>query len=144
MTADAPSRLARAARSLRWRLLAATVAGLALAMALAGWVLGGLFRDHVQRQFEAALTQQLDQLTAFMTALFPSLVTSSVNALNAVGADDAMAFVKIGASLANSASPPTPGYQNLGTSGPGQSQGYPGGALPFYLPAKGTTTVTTA
>lgn len=92
----------------------------------------------------AFLNSQLDQLTAFMTALFPSLVTSSVNALNAVGADDAMAFVKIGASLANSASPPTPAYQNLGTAGPGQSQGYPGGATPFYLPPKGTTTVTTA
>lgn len=55
---------AHAPRSLRWRLLAATVAGLGLALALAWWGLGGLFRDHVQRQFEASLTQQLDQLTA--------------------------------------------------------------------------------
>ncbi len=50
--------------SLRWRLLAATLAGLALALALAWWTLAGLFREHVQRQFEAALAQQLDQLTA--------------------------------------------------------------------------------
>ncbi len=53
-----------AVRSLRWRLLAATLAGLALALALAWWALAGLFRDHVQRQFEATLGQQLDQLTA--------------------------------------------------------------------------------
>ena len=32
-------------------------------MVLAGLVLSGLFREHVQRQFELALTQQLDQLT---------------------------------------------------------------------------------
>lgn len=51
-------------RSLRWRLLAATLAGLGLALALAWWTLAGLFREHVQRQFEANLTQQLDQLTA--------------------------------------------------------------------------------
>lgn len=66
MTADSPAAGTPlpAPRSLRWRLLAATVAGLGLALALAWWGLGGLFRDHVQRQFEAALTQQLDQLTA--------------------------------------------------------------------------------
>jgi signal transduction histidine kinase len=50
--------------SLRWRLLAATLAALALALVLAGWVLSGLFREHVMRQFEMALTLQLDQLTA--------------------------------------------------------------------------------
>lgn len=55
---------ALAPRSLRWRLLAATLAGLALALALAWWTLAGLFREHVQRQFEAQLAQQLDQLTA--------------------------------------------------------------------------------
>ncbi|MEZ5707479.1 MAG: ATP-binding protein, partial [Burkholderiaceae bacterium] len=52
------------AGSLRWRLLAATLVALALALMLAGWVLGGLFREHVMRQFETALTLQLDQLTA--------------------------------------------------------------------------------
>ena len=50
--------------SLRVRLLLGTLVALALALALAGVVLGGLFRDHVMRQFEATLTQQLDQLTA--------------------------------------------------------------------------------
>lgn len=50
--------------SLRVRLLLGTLAALALALLLAGVVLGGLFRDHVMRQFETTLTQQLDQLTA--------------------------------------------------------------------------------
>jgi signal transduction histidine kinase len=50
--------------SLRFRLLAATLLGLSLAMVLAGVVLNGLFHDHVMRQFEKGLTQQLDQLTA--------------------------------------------------------------------------------
>jgi signal transduction histidine kinase len=52
------------ARSLRWRLLAATLAALTLALVVAGVMLSGLFREHVMRQFEATLTQQLDQLTA--------------------------------------------------------------------------------
>jgi len=52
------------AASLRFRLLAATLVALALALLLAGVLLSGLFRDHVMRQFETALTQQLDQLTA--------------------------------------------------------------------------------
>ena len=51
-------------RSLRFRLLAVTVAGLTVAVVLAGLVLSGLFREHVQRQFEAALLLQLDQVTA--------------------------------------------------------------------------------
>ncbi|MDO8906211.1 MAG: sensor histidine kinase [Hydrogenophaga sp.] len=51
-------------RSLRFRLLAATLVALALALLLAGWALAGLFRQHVMRQFETSLTQQLDQLTA--------------------------------------------------------------------------------
>ena len=59
----APSRM-RWVRSLRVRLLLATLAGLAVAMVLAGLVLSGLFREDVQRQFELTLTQQLDQLTA--------------------------------------------------------------------------------
>ena len=51
-------------RSLRFRLLAVTVAGVTVAVVLAGFVLSELFREHVQRQFEAALVQQLDQVTA--------------------------------------------------------------------------------
>ena len=51
-------------RSLRLRLLTITLVGVAVAMVLAGLVLSGLFRDHVQRQFELSVRQQLDQVTA--------------------------------------------------------------------------------
>ncbi|HMZ02665.1 MAG TPA: ATP-binding protein, partial [Burkholderiaceae bacterium] len=51
-------------RSLRWRLLLATLAAGLLALALAGVLLAGLFRDQVMRQFGLALTAQLDQVTA--------------------------------------------------------------------------------
>lgn len=50
--------------SLRFRLLAATVVALGVALLLAGFLLAGLFRDHVMNQFESTLTEQLDQLTA--------------------------------------------------------------------------------
>jgi signal transduction histidine kinase len=50
--------------SLRFRLFAATLAALSVALVLAGLLLAGLFRDHVMRQFESTLTEQLDQLTA--------------------------------------------------------------------------------
>lgn len=50
--------------SLRQRLLAATLVTLALALAGAHVLLTGLFHDHVVRQFDTALAQQLDQLTA--------------------------------------------------------------------------------
>lgn len=50
--------------SLRFRLLAATIAALTVALLLSGWFLGDQFRIHVMRQFETALTQQLDQITA--------------------------------------------------------------------------------
>jgi signal transduction histidine kinase len=50
--------------SLRLRLLGATLVTLALALAGAHALLGGLFRDHVMRQFDATLVLQLDQLTA--------------------------------------------------------------------------------
>jgi signal transduction histidine kinase len=52
--------------SLRFRLLAATLAALGVALVLAGLLLAGLFREHVIRQFESALTEQLDQLTALL------------------------------------------------------------------------------
>ncbi len=51
-------------RSLRFRLLVATLVALLVALVLAGLLLAGLFRDHVMRQFSATLTAQLDQLTA--------------------------------------------------------------------------------
>jgi len=60
---SAPGRLAWR-RSLRWRLLAATLVALLVALVLAGVLLAGLFRDHVQRQAVQALTSQLDQVTA--------------------------------------------------------------------------------
>lgn len=50
--------------SLRLRLLGLTAVGLALALLLAWFVLGGLFRDEAMRQFRLGLEQQLDQLTA--------------------------------------------------------------------------------
>ncbi|MEO8123419.1 MAG: ATP-binding protein [Burkholderiales bacterium] len=50
--------------SLRLRLLAATVAALAVALLLAGLFLASQFREQVHRQFETTLTAQLDQLTA--------------------------------------------------------------------------------
>ena len=51
-------------RSLRFRLLAATLVALLVALLLAGFLLAGLFRDHVTRQFGDTLTAQLDQVTA--------------------------------------------------------------------------------
>ena len=54
----------RWALSLRWRLLAATLGALVLALLLAGLLLGGLFRDHVRQQFALGLQAQLDHLTA--------------------------------------------------------------------------------
>lgn len=50
--------------SLRFRLLAGAAVWIALALALAGLVLSGLFRDHVARRFEAELANHLDQLAA--------------------------------------------------------------------------------
>lgn len=51
-------------RSLRFRLLAATLIAVAVALVLAGLFMAGLFRDHVMRQFSQGLTAQLDQITA--------------------------------------------------------------------------------
>ena len=52
------------ASSLRVRLLAATLVAVAVALLLAGVFLDRLFREHVMRQLEGALTAQLDQVTA--------------------------------------------------------------------------------
>jgi signal transduction histidine kinase len=50
--------------SLRLRLLGITVLTLVVALLGAQLWLSGLFREHVLQQFDAALSQQLDQLTA--------------------------------------------------------------------------------
>lgn len=63
-TPPAADAVVRRPWSLRWRLLAATLGAVAVALLLAGWVLAGLFRDHVMRQFTDALQTQLDQVTA--------------------------------------------------------------------------------
>ena len=54
----------RPARSLRIRLLVGTLIWIAATIAIAGWGLGGLFRQHVAEQFRAGMVVQLDQLTA--------------------------------------------------------------------------------
>lgn len=67
--------------SLRLRLLAVTVVTLSLALAGAHVLLTDLFRDHVLRQFDTTLSQQLDQVTAqleFDTNGTPSLGASSL------------------------------------------------------------------
>lgn len=51
-------------QSLQWRVLLGTLAGLTLAMVLAGFMLSGLFKDHATRQFQAELATHLAQLTA--------------------------------------------------------------------------------
>lgn len=50
--------------SLQMRLLAGTLAWIVVSIAVAGWGLDGLFRRHVERQFDAELKTHLDQLTA--------------------------------------------------------------------------------
>ena len=52
------------ARSLRWRLLAATAVALLLALLVAGLLLAKLFGHEVTRQFSSQLATQLDQVTA--------------------------------------------------------------------------------
>jgi signal transduction histidine kinase len=51
-----------AARSLRVRLLWGTVLGVAVALILTGVALTTLFRNHVIRQYQGALSRQMDQL----------------------------------------------------------------------------------
>lgn len=54
----------RPAGSLRLRLLAGTLAWILLSVALAGWGLASLFRQHITQQLQAELTLHLNQLTA--------------------------------------------------------------------------------
>ena len=55
---------ARLRDSLRVRLLAGTLVWILGSIALSGWGLGALIRDHVERQLLAELRTHLDQLTA--------------------------------------------------------------------------------
>jgi signal transduction histidine kinase len=57
-------RLSRLRESLRVRLLAGTLIWIVVSIAIAGWGLGALIREHVERQFLAELRTHLDQLTA--------------------------------------------------------------------------------
>lgn len=50
--------------SLRFRLLAGTLAWMLASIALAGWWLQGMFEEHLARQFRAELTIHLNQLAA--------------------------------------------------------------------------------
>ncbi|MGY6272514.1 sensor histidine kinase [Achromobacter denitrificans] len=52
------------AGSLRLRLLAGTLAWILVSVALAGWGLASLFRQHITQQLQAELTLHLNQLTA--------------------------------------------------------------------------------
>lgn len=49
--------------SLHWRLLVGTLAWVAITLAVAGWGLAALFREHVMAQWQTQLVQQLDQLS---------------------------------------------------------------------------------
>ena len=53
--------------SLRIRLLVGTLFWIVASVVVAGWSLGGLFRQHVAAQFHAELKTHLDQLTAHLT-----------------------------------------------------------------------------
>lgn len=57
----------------------------------------------------------------------PAITANTIASLNASSADSILNFIKIGAALANSASPPIPGYQNLGPLYPGGFGGGGGG-----------------
>ncbi len=54
----------RPGASLRFRLLAGTLAWMLATVALAGWWLQGMFEEHLARQFRAELTIHLNQLAA--------------------------------------------------------------------------------
>ncbi|KAG1077066.1 hypothetical protein G6F40_017185 [Rhizopus arrhizus] len=54
--------------SLRLRLLAGTLAWILVSVALAGWGLASLFRQHITQQLQAELTLHLNQLTAAVNA----------------------------------------------------------------------------
>lgn len=53
--------------SLRMRLLAGTLIWIVLSVALAGWGLSKLFREHITQQFQAELTIHMNQLISLLT-----------------------------------------------------------------------------
>lgn len=68
--------------SLRVRLLLATLVGLAVALVLAGFLLQDLFQEHVHKQFQTSLTQQLDQITARFSVNSEAAPTVDAQALS--------------------------------------------------------------
>jgi hypothetical protein len=94
----------------------------------------------------AAVNHLTDQWIGSVAQLFPAITASAMGQIAAVGADDALEFVKLGAALSNSASPPVPGYQNLGGI-PAAQNPQPGPApvpAQIVLPSKSTMTVATS
>lgn len=75
---------------------------------------------------------------AYTQAQLP-ITVNAISGINASSADSTMGFIKMGMSLANSAAPPTPGYQNLGPNYPGGTGS--GGGQAIMLPSG--TTITT-
>ena len=66
MSLRAPSLSMTLRGSLRLRLLLGTLVWIAASIMVAGWALGGLFRQHVAVQFHAELKTHLDQLAAHL------------------------------------------------------------------------------
>jgi hypothetical protein len=92
-----------------------------------------------------AMNQLTDQWIGSVAQIFPSITASAISQISAVGADDALDFVKLGAALANSGSPPVPAYQNLGGIPAAQNpQPGPAPVPQIVLPSKSTTTVATS
>ena len=66
MSIRAPSLSMTLRGSLRLRLLLGTLVWIVASIMIAGWALGGLFRQHVAAQFHAELKTHLDQLAAHL------------------------------------------------------------------------------
>lgn len=84
-----------------------------------------------------SMGQMHTQWLGSFTQTQPAITANSISGVNAASADSTMGFIKMGMSLANSAAPPTPGYQNLGPNYPGGN----GGGQSIMLPSG--TTITT-
>ena len=64
--------------SLRLRLLLGTLVWIAVSIIVAGWALGGLFKQHVAMQFASDLNNHLDQLAAHLVVNQAGQVSLSV------------------------------------------------------------------